>query len=164
MLALILLAAAAAPVEDAWATAKAMAGTWVGTSKGEPGEGTIEIRIEPALGGRFLRLTTASSYRPKPGKTEGERHQDEGFFGQDKRRKTIVFRQFNSEGFVNQYVLDRSAPGELTLVTESIENIAPGWRARETYRLAGDELHTRFELAAPGKDFAPYSEAVLRRR
>jgi hypothetical protein len=74
-----------------------------------------------------------------------------------------VLRQFNIEGFVNQYVLEAGKPGELIFATESIENIAPGWRARETYRLVGDELHTIFELAPPGKDFTLYSQAALTR-
>ena len=38
--------------------------------------------------------------------------------------------------------------------TEHIENIEPGWRARETYHiLSDDEFEETFELAAPGGDF-----------
>ena len=50
-------------------------------------------------------------------------------------RKTFVFRQFHGEGFVNQYTLD-SLSGDkkmLVFVSEAIENIPQGWRARETY-------------------------------
>jgi hypothetical protein len=39
----------------------------------------------------------------------------------------------------------------------AIENIPPGWRARETYRFSGpDEFIELFELAEPGKEFTPY--------
>ncbi len=39
-------------------------------------------------------------------------------------------------------------------VTEHIENIAPAWRARETYHiLSDDEFEETFELAALGGDF-----------
>ena len=39
-------------------------------------------------------------------------------------------------------------------MTESIENIPAGWRARETYVTHGpDEFEEIFELAEPGKPF-----------
>lgn len=48
--------------------------------------------------------------------------------------------------------------------SEAIENIPPGWRARETYRLVGaDEIVEIFELAQPGAEFSVYSENRLRR-
>jgi hypothetical protein len=77
-----------------------------------------------------------------------------------------VLRQFHVEGFVNQYVHESTSEDGKTIlfVTEAIENIPPGWRARETYILSGpDELVERFELAEPGKDFELYSETRLRR-
>jgi hypothetical protein len=54
---------------------------------------------------------------------------------------------------------------KIVFVSESIENIAPGWRARETYLILNEnEFIERFELAEPGKDFALYSEAHLSRQ
>ena len=47
--------------------------------------------------------------------------------------------------------------------TEAIENIPPGWRARETYVIGADRLEEIFELAEPGKDFAVYSRNRLTR-
>jgi hypothetical protein len=77
----------------------------------------------------------------------------------------IVLRQFHTEGFVNQYVLDPvSASGKLVLVTEAVENIPAGWRARETYMLTGsDQLEEILEPAPPGKEFEPYSHSRLTR-
>jgi len=88
-----------------------------------------------------------------------------GIFSFDTNRKRVTLRQFHTEGFVNQYVLDPSAAsGRLVLVTEAIENIPAGWRARETYVLTGsDQLEEIFELAPPGKDFEPYSHSRLTR-
>jgi hypothetical protein len=79
----------------------------------------------------------------------------------DKARRKFVLRQFHVEGFVNQY-----AGGEdLRFESESIENIPAGYRARETYVFDGDDAFVeRFEMAAPGKEFAVYSEARFRRR
>ena len=48
--------------------------------------------------------------------------------------------------------------------TEFIENIPPGWRARETYLVHGpDEFEEIFELGEAGKSFELYSRARLRR-
>jgi hypothetical protein len=50
-------------------------------------------------------------------------------------------------------------------LSEGIENIPTGWRARETYRIiSNDEFIEVFELAAPGKDFEVYTENHLKRK
>jgi hypothetical protein len=78
-----------------------------------------------------------------------------------------MLRQFHVEGFVNQFALESLDEQQRTLVfvSTAIENIAPGWRARETYRfLNNDEFIESFALAEPGKDFATYSETRFRRK
>ena len=85
----------------------------------------------------------------------------------DQERKKFVYRQFHMEGFVNQYVLENIAPGgkQFVFVTENIEDISPGWRARETYTVVSqDEFKERLELAQPGKNFELYSENDLKRK
>jgi len=69
------------------------------------------------------------------------------------------------EGFVNTYVEEEgSDTKKMVFTTENIENVAPGRRARETYLILNEnEFIERFELAEPGKDFALYSEAHLKR-
>jgi len=95
----------------------------------------------------------------------GETHNDMGIISYDKGRKKFVFRQFHVEGFVNTYVQEESSdPKKMVFVSEAIENISPGWRARETYFFLNEnEFIERFELAEPGKDFALYAEAHLKR-
>ena len=85
--------------------------------------------------------------------------------GYDKARKKFVFPQFRIEGFVNTYVQEEgNDTKKIIFMSESIENIAPGWRARETYLILNDnEFIERFELAEPGKDFRLYSEAHFKR-
>jgi len=66
---------------------------------------------------------------------------------------------------VNQYVEEpaAAAPG-VVFTTEAIENIPPGWQARETYIDHGpDEFEEVFELAEAGKPFVVYSRARLKR-
>lgn len=83
----------------------------------------------------------------------------------DTARKLFVFRQFHTEGFVNTYVQQPTADGKtIVFVSQAIENIPAGYRARETYTiLSGDEFIDRFETAEPGKDFELYSEARMKR-
>jgi hypothetical protein len=108
-----------------------------------------------------------SVYEPQDLNPKGEVHEDWGLFSYDQSRRKIVFRQFHVEGFVNQYILDSLSADCKTLgfVTESVENIPSGWRARETYRILNkDEFRETFELAAPEKDFEVYIENHFKRK
>jgi hypothetical protein len=156
---------APAATPDPWAPIRPLAGTWRGTNSGQPGEGTSERTYAFELDGTFLVGRNRSVYPPQTKNPKGEVHQDLGVFSYDRTRKTFVLRQFHGEGFVNQYVGGPAADGKsIVFVTEAIENIPPGWRARETYRFAGtDEVIETFELAEPGKGFEVYSECRLRR-
>jgi hypothetical protein len=142
-------------------------GSWEGTGRGQSGEARVERQYELALGAKFIKVTNRSSYPPQEKNPKGEVHEDVGMMSFDKGRSRVVFRQFHVEGFVNQYVLEPTAPGakRFVLTTEAIENIPTGWRARETYTIVGpDEFLEVFELAAPGKEFETYSESRLRRK
>jgi hypothetical protein len=157
-------AAQAAPAEDPLARLAPLIGRWTGPTEGQPGKGSVERTYERVLGGRFIQVRNVSTYPPQAANPKGERHEDLGLFSYDRARKTIVFRQFHVEGFVNQYVADASAAdGRLVFTSEAIENIPAGWRARETYVMSGDRLEEVFELAEPGKDFAEYSRNRLAR-
>ena len=149
--------------EDRWAPLRPILGTWHGTSSGQPGKGTLQREYRLVLGDRFIEVRNTSTYPPQDKNPKGEVHEDRGFISYDAGRKVFVFRQFHREGFVNTYV----APPDgrpLVFTSEAIENIPPGWRARETYRFEGADLVEVFELAEPGKDFAVYSEARLQRK
>lgn len=150
---------------DPLAPISALVGRWVGTSEGQPGKGTVEREYERVLGARFIRARNRSTYPPQEKNPNGEVHEDEGWFSFDRARERIVFRQFHIEGFVNQYVEEGTAElSSLTFVSESIENIPQGFRARETYRMQGpDEFEEVFELSEPGKPFEVYSRTRLKR-
>jgi len=140
-------------------------GKWTSRSEGQPGAGTGEREYVRVLGTRFLQARNTATYPPQPRNPKGEKHEDIGFFSFDNTRTKLVLRQFHVEGFVNQYVADLPAkPGVFVFTTEAIENIPPGWRARETYtRLGPDEVEEVFELAEPEKDFQIYSRTRLKR-
>lgn len=62
--------------------------------------------------------------------------------------------------------MESISPDQKTIVfiSESIENIPNGFRAKETYQIVSDnEFMETFELAEPGKDFELYSKAIMRR-
>jgi hypothetical protein len=157
----------AAPLKAAkpeLAVLERLVGTWRGTGQGEPGDATVERTYGYVLGGRFLEVRNRSTYAAQPKNPKGERHEDQGLYSYDGGRKKLVFRQFHVEGFVNQYVIETHEPDRLVFVTESIENIPPGFRGRETLRFVGpDALEETFEIAPPKQDFAVYSTTKLQR-
>ena len=82
-------------------------------------------------------------------------------------RKQFVLRQFHVEGFVNQFKAETiSEDGKLIVfISESLENIPAGYRAKETYRILNENEFTEiFEIAEPGKEFTVYSENRFKRQ
>jgi hypothetical protein len=76
-----------------------------------------------------------------------------------------VLRQFHIEGFVNQFVAISEDGRTIVFVSTAIENIAPGWRARETYQILNDnEFVETFALAEPNHNFNTYSQTHFRRK
>jgi hypothetical protein len=150
---------------DRFAPLRFFAGTWRGEQAGEPGNGAAERTYQFILNDRFLQETNTSTYPPRDKNKKGEVHHHMSLIGYDSARKAFVFRQFHTEGFVNTYVQQPATDDKtIVFVTEAIENIPAGYRARETYTiLSHDEFVERFEIAEPGKDFALYSEAHLKR-
>ncbi len=68
-------------------------------------------------------------------------------------------RQFNSEGFVNRFVLDTVASDSATYIfnSEAIENLPEGFRARLVYTIQNEnEFTEKFEIAAPKGKFKLY--------
>jgi len=150
-----------------WTSFNFLIGSWQGTGSGQPGEGTYERTYQYVLNSKFIHTRNKSVYLPQQHNPKGEVHEDWGIISHDKQRNLYVYRQFHIEGFVNQYILDHLSPDgrELSFVTENIENIAAGWRAKESYKvLSQDEFIGRFELATPGKDFELYTECHLWRK
>src|SRR5262252_8069192 len=136
-----------APGPDPLAPLRFFAGSWRGAQSGEPGSGTSERTYEFVLNDRFLQVKNTSTYPPQEKNKNGEVHHDMGMIGYDRARKRFVFRQFHQEGFVNTYVQEESGDAKkLVFTSEAIENIAAGWRARETYLiLSNDVFVERFE-------------------
>lgn len=155
----------ASPPPDQWARVRFLLGSWEGTQEGRPGRGTVRRQYRLVLRDQFIEVRNTSTYPPQEKNPKGEVHEDTGYISYNRARKRLVLRQFHVEGFVNQYVEEpESSPGRLVFVSESIENIPAGWRARETYVVHGpDEFEELFELAEADKPFELYSRAQLKR-
>ncbi len=156
--------AQAAPA-DPWAPIRFLVGRWRGESDGEPGKGTVERSYRFVLEGRFLHEQSVSTYPPQPKNAKGEVHEHWSFFSRDRARHAIVFRQFHQEGFVNQYVMSPgSSQGRVVFESEALENVPPGWKARETYEIVSpDEFVETFEIATAGASYEVYSKARFKR-
>lgn len=161
---LVWAAETAAPAPDPWSAVRFMVGEWAGESDGQPGTGTVERSYRFVLGDRFLREQNVSRYPPQPKNEKGEVHEHWSFFSHDRARGTLVLRQFHQEGFVNQYAMRAGAAGSIVFESESLENVPPGWRARETYEIVSpDEFVETFELASAGGAYEVYSKARFKR-
>jgi hypothetical protein len=156
----IVTAHAVAAQTDPWANLRVLEGKWEGPTTGKPGKGITAREYRFEMNGKFL------SQRNKVVWEKAEIHEDFSYLSYDTRQKKIVWRQFHSEGFVHEYTLDSiSADGKsLEFSSVRIENIPPGFRAKESYRmLSADEIESTFWLAEPGKNFEVYTETRLRR-
>ena len=142
-----------------------LAGTWLGDQAGQPGRGTAERTYQFILNDRFLQETNTSTCPAQEKNRMGEVHHHMSMISYDTARKLFVFRQSHTEGFVNTYVQQLSTDDKtIVFVSEAIENIPAGYRARETCTIASrDEFTERFDIAEPGKDFELYSEARFKR-
>jgi len=153
--------------QDMWKAFEFFIDKWEGKVEGKYGEGKIDLEFSFVLRGVYLQLKNKTVFEPQEKNPAGEVHQDFGFISYDENRENYVLREFNVEGFVNQYVLDSLSEDGKTLVftTENIENISPGWRARLTYNVLNDnEFRQVFELAPSEKDFEVCTEAHLKRK
>jgi hypothetical protein len=150
---------------DPWQPIRFLEGTWIGTSEGEPGKGTVERMYTFVLKSRFLQERNVSTYPAQAANASGEVHEHWTFFSYDRKRAVLVMRQFHQEGFVNQLALTKSASTDKKLVfdSESLENLG-NWRARETYEIiSNDEFIETFEIGQPGQPLHVYSRNHFKR-
>ena len=159
------VSASSAPPTDPWEPIRFLQGAWQGAAEGEPGKGTVKRSYTFVLKDRFIQERNISTYPPQPDNKSGEVHEHWSFFSHDRKRDVLVLRQFHQEGFVNQFVMTKSASTAKQLIfdSESLENLGT-WRARETYDLiSNDEFIETFELGAPGKPLQVYSKTHFKR-
>ena len=148
-----------------WEGLRVFEGKWQGPTTGKPGKGSTSREYRFELNGHFLSQRDKSVYQAADRAAKPVVHEDLGFFSYDGEQKKILWRQFHSEGYVNEYILDSVSPDgkSLEFVTTHIENL-PGFRAKKLYHIVSrDEIEETFWLAPPGKNLEVYTMAHLRR-
>ena len=151
---------------DPWQPVRFLVGAWKGTVTGESGTGTVERTYRFILNDKFIQEDNTSTYPPQEANKKGEVHHHLSIISYDRKRKTLMMRQFHEESFVNLYAMKPPAGSGSLLVFESenFENFDNAWKARETYEvLSPDEFTETFELAPPGKPFEIYSRNRFKR-
>ena len=152
--------------DSLWLPLSGLIGDWKGSGEGVDGAGTYERSYKFTLNKNYIEIKNKTTYPANEKTKTGYLHEDIGYISYDKMRKTFIFRQFHIEGFINQYRLESISSDKktLTFVSESIENIPTGWRAKEVLMISNNELTEVFYLAEPGKEYEQYTKANLVRK
>lgn len=148
-----------APDADPWAIVKPLEGIWEGTGEGFGRQSTVTHTWEFIFEGTFLRLTTESR------DSGGGVHRDVGYLSRDTDNGTFVFRQFNSEGFVNTYEVLASPDGSRMNFAHRECESAGGMKARMLLAMFGkDKYEMTLELASGSMEFSPCQRMTMRRK
>lgn len=143
-------------------------GNWVGTGEGySASKSVIHSSFRWVLNKQFLEVKNHSEFESTDQNPEGGIHDDWGIISFDKARKVFVFRQFHTEGFINQYVLNDSLSTDKSFVFESevIENFVQGGTARFTIHIKSDsEIETLFDVGFPGREMACFGKNSLQKK
>ena len=153
--------------EDIWQSFRYFEGEWRGEETGKAGTGNGERKIEFIMNEKYLFYKNISRFEPQEKNPNGETHEDWTFFSYDNNRKKYVLREFHSEGFVNQYILDNLSDDNKTYVfsSENVENAPTGLRARVTYKILNENKFKEiFELAPTGNEYAVWLENIWTRK
>jgi hypothetical protein len=146
----------------------ALLGEWYGAGEGfSGGESHIQSSFLITLDGQYLEVKNHSEFQPTEQQPEGENHIDHGYISYDKSLQKSIYRQFNNEGYVNQYVLNNHDSSDSIFIfeTEIIENFVPGGQARLTIIIQRpDRIKTLFDVSFPGKEFACFGTNRLIRK
>ena len=143
-----------------WGPAQFLVGNWAGEGGGQPGQGTGAFSFSPELQGKILVRKSFAEYPAANGRP-ASRHDDLLVVYRDEATHGLRATYFDSEGHVIRYAV-RPAEGTVVFVSDGAPS---GPRFRMSYTSTGkDTLKFKFEIAAPGKDFAPYIEAAAHRQ
>ncbi len=132
-------------------------GEWSGTGDGFGNkQSKINSSFTWVMNKKYIEVKNVSQFEPDEENPEGEYHEDRGYISYDNTRRKIVFRQFNIETYVNQYVLNDSLSKDDVLVFETegqIENFVSNGKARWIIKKTSDhQLETVFEASFTGKE------------
>jgi hypothetical protein len=149
-----LLAAAFAGAQTAdqkspWKDLQFLLGKWTASGGGQPGTGQGAFSFQAELNNSIIVRHNFAEYAS--GSPAIARHDDLMIVYLEGAPRAIYF---DSEGHVIRYAV--KIPGPDAVVFES-DGTQPGPRFRLSYKLEGQSLNGKFEMAEPGKtEFKPY--------
>lgn len=136
---------------------KFIIGDWNGSGVGfGNATSTITASYNFVMNKKYIEVKHESQFKPTEKNPKGDHHIDNGFISYDSSRKKIVYRQFNNEGYINQYILNEKLSTDTSLIfeTEIIENFVPGGKARYTInKISENEIETIFDVSFPNKEY-----------
>jgi hypothetical protein len=145
--------------KDVWKPFRHFIGKWDLVCKGKPGQAKGEGEFKFLSNEKYIQLSGKIAFEPNEKNKISSMNEDFGIFSFDSFRKKIIFRHFQAEGFIIQYVIDSISTDEkyFQMNSENIENIPPGFKTRVTYRILDENnFYSVFELGLPGKDYEVY--------
>lgn len=141
---LLVLAAVSVYAQDPWKPLQMLSGEWVGEGAGTPGDSAGACSFTFDL---QRKVMVRKSYA----QGAASRHEDLMVVYFEKGLRAIYF---DNEDHVIHYTVE---PG-----TDSVRFVNEQYRL--TYHKDGDKLLMDFDIAPPGKPFANYLHAALRRK
>jgi len=142
-----------------WGPAQFLVGKWAGEGGGQPGQGSGAFSFSPDLQGRILVRKSFTEFPAANGRP-ASRHDDLMIVYRDETTRAWRATYFDNEGHVIQYSV-KASEGGVAFVSEGAPSSG---RFRMTYTSTGkDTLKFKFEIAAPGKEFASYLAATAHR-
>lgn len=140
---------------DPWGPLRLLEGSWEGAIDGRLGQGVGRRRYELLFDDLYLVARHTSVRLPQEKSPRGDHHRELAVYSYDREQKTIVLREFMSEGYVLRYACDVD-PKRLVCLTESVES-GSGMKAKLTIEIADRYRFVEtFELASPGQELAIY--------
>jgi hypothetical protein len=140
-------------------------GDWNGTGVGFGNStSTITASYKFIMNKKYIEAKHESIFKLTDKNKKGDHHIDNGFISFDTSRKKIVYRQFNNEGYVNQYILNEELSTSTSLIfeTEIIENFVSGGKARLTInKISETEIETIFDVSFPNKGYSCFGTNKL---
>jgi hypothetical protein len=157
---LFFLASIALHAED-WGPLQFLIGDWAGEGGGQPGQASAgSFSFTPELQGAVLVRRSFAEYPPANGQP-AFRHDDLTIVYRDAASKQFRATYWDNEGHVIQYSVQATDNG-VVFVSEGSPS---SQRFRIGYsRVGANQAKISFEIAAPGKDFAPYVEATAHKK
>ena len=147
-----------APAADDWGPVQFLLGRW--TAEGGPAGSAGAFSFLPDLQGKILVRKSFAEYPASAGRP-ALRHDDLTVIYREEGSSRLKALYWDNEGHVITYTVTSTQGG----VVFRSEGAPEQTRYRLSYvTLAENRVQIRFDIAPPGKDFAPYLESRARRQ